>query len=298
MYGARGDRSGAQWDLTLQLIRTGKDLEVHSFAAGEFCVAQPNEEFKIILGNRTSTGAAFELFVDGKQVGANKHVRANRIYTVPGWRVDDHTCRAFVFSPPPTFDASASASSHLKPAASSARTSSFDALGEVKAVVWPMMPRKTAPVRSQRGARPEHQQAAVPEDKKAVSLGVTTGAGSTARSVKKICTTKTDRSRGPLGTVKLRYCVPDALRLSPDPSLKAVGEALLANKMPGAASSSAAAAPSHRLAARQQPLAPPEGMRRAKREAPGPSNAGSGVENAIPVAKAAKRSVPEIIDLT
>ena len=191
------------------------------------------------------------------------------------------------------------AHSHLKPAASSARTSSFDALGEVKAVVWPVKPCKTAPVRSQRGARPElHQQAAVPEDKKAVSLGVTTGAGSTARSVKKICTTKTDRSRGPLGTVKLRYCVPDALRLSPDPSLKAVGEALLANKMPGAASSSAAAAPSHRLAARQRPLAAPEGVRRAKREAPGPSNAGSGVENAIPAAKAAKRSVPEIIDLT
>ena len=84
--------------------------------------------------------------------------------------------------------------------------------------------------------------------------------------------------------MKLRYCVPDALRLSPDPLPKAVGETLLANKMSGAASSSAAAAPSHRLAARQQPLAArqqplaaPEGERRAKREAPGPSKAGSNV---------------------
>ena len=77
--------------------------------------------------------------------------------------------------------------------------------------------------------------------------------------------------------MKLRYCVPDALRLSPDPLPKAVGETLLANKLSGAASSSAAAAPSHRLAARQQPLAAPEGERRAKREAPGPSKAGSNV---------------------
>ena len=39
MHGERGNRSGAQWDLTLQLNRTGKDLEVHSFAAGQYCVA-------------------------------------------------------------------------------------------------------------------------------------------------------------------------------------------------------------------------------------------------------------------
>ena len=95
-----------QWDLTVQLKRTGEILEVHSFAAGSFCVAQPNEEFAIIFHNQASQKVSFDLSVDGKKVGSTKHTGPNKTFTTPGWRLDDHNCRAFVFSPPPTFDAS------------------------------------------------------------------------------------------------------------------------------------------------------------------------------------------------
>ena len=39
---------------------------------------------------------------------------------------------------------------------------------------------------------------------------------------------KSDRSGGDLGKVELRYCVPEALKLSNDPAIKAAAEALIA----------------------------------------------------------------------
>ena len=300
-----------QWDLTVQLKRTGEILEVHSFAAGSFCVAQPNEEFAIIFHNQASQKVSFDLSVDGKKVGSTKHTGPNKTFTTPGWRLDDHNCRAFVFSPPPTFDASQpraapapSSSAHRKLASSSAAPAAsadaLNALGEIKAVVWPVKQRtQGAKLCSQHGKRPEHQQMAVPEDKKTMALGVTTGAGSTVSYKKSVSSEyKTDHSRGPLGTVTLRYCVPDALRLSPNPTLKAVGETL-ANKAAGAASSSAAAPPPRHAAVPQQPAAAPNAsVRQPKREAPKFCDVGSGVENAMPAAKAVKRNEPEVIDLT
>ena len=49
----------------------------------------------------------------------------------------------------------------------------------------------------------------------------------------------------------------------------------------------------------QQPAAAPNAsVRQPKREAPKFCDVGSGVENAMPAAKAAKRNEPEVIDLT
>ena len=232
------------YDLLLQLNRTRETLEVHSFAAGNFCVAQPDAEFTIVLRNRTSQRVAFELYVDGKKV-ESKRIGPNRTSSMVGWPVDDHTCRAFVFSPPPTFDASMAGaplelSSAGRAKAVPASSGNLNALGEVRAVIWPTYERSQVAVRKPFHSACHHRQMAVPEDKKAVALGVTTGAGTTLSDHRKaLSKNKTDKSRGPLGTVTLRYCVPDALRLSPDASLKAVGEALV-SKAASTASSSAA----------------------------------------------------------
>ena len=77
-----------------------------------------------------------------------------------------------------------------------------------------------------KGAKPEQQ--AVPEGKKALALGVTVAAGSTVPVQWKASKFKSDRSGADLGKVELRYCVPEALRLSNDPALKAAAEALIA----------------------------------------------------------------------
>lgn len=308
------------YDLLLQLNRTRETLEVHSFAAGNFCVAQPDAEFTIILRNRTSQRVAFELYVDGTKV-ESKRIGRNKTSSVVGWPVDDHTCRAFVFSPPPTFDASM----HGAPLALSASltvpasSGNLNALGEVRAVIWPTYERSQVAVRKPFHSARHHRQMAVPEDKKAVALGVTTGAGTTLSDHRKsLSKHKTDRSRGPLGTLTLRYCVPDALRLSPDASLKAVGEALVSKAAPTASSSAAAssstssatssfaAAPPHRRpasllqSAAAHAAAPSECARRPKREAPSNEDAGPGVDDARPHASRgkAKRSSPEVIDLT
>ena len=317
------------YDLLLQLNRTRETLEVHSFAAGNFCVAQPDAEFTIVLRNRTSQRVAFELYVDGKKV-ESKRIGPNRTSSMVGWPVDDHTCRAFVFSPPPTFDASMAGaplelSSAGRAKAVPASSGNLNALGEVRAVIWPTYERSQVAVRKPFHSACHHRQMAVPEDKKAVALGVTTGAGTTLSDHRKaLSKNKTDKSRGPLGTVTLRYCVPDALRLSPDASLKAVGEALVSKAASiasssaasssatcssaassSAASSSAAAPPPRRPASLLQSAAahaaaPSEGARRPKREAPSNEDAGPGVDDARPHASKgkAKRSAPEVIDLT
>eukprot|EP00964_Phaeocystis_antarctica_P054749 scaffold32214_cov61-Phaeocystis_antarctica.AAC.6 len=317
------------YDLLLQLNRTRETLEVHSFAAGNFCVAQPDAEFTIVLRNRTSQRVAFELYVDGKKV-ESKRIGPNRTSSMVGWPVDDHTCRAFVFSPPPTFDASMAGaplelSSAGRAKAVPASSGNLNALGEVRAVIWPTYERSQVAVRKPFHSACHHRQMAVPEDKKAVALGVTTGAGTTLSDHRKaLSKNKTDKSRGPLGTVTLRYCVPDALRLSPDASLKAVGEALVSKAASiasssaasssatcssaassSAASSSAAAPPPRRPASLLQSAAahaaaPSEGARRPKREAPSNEDADPGVDDARPHASKgkAKRSAPEVIDLT
>ena len=310
------------YDLLLQLNRTRETLEVHSFAAGNFCVAQPDAEFTIVLRNRTSQRVAFELYVDGKKV-ESKRIGPNRTSSMVGWPVDDHTCRAFVFSPPPTFDASMAGaplelSSAGRAKAVPASSGNLNALGEVRAVIWPTYERSQVAVRKPFHSACHHRQMAVPEDKKAVALGVTTGAGTTLSDHRKaLSKNKTDKSRGPLGTVTLRYCVPDALRLSPDASLKAVGEALVSKAASAAsssaacsstsasASSSAAAPPPRRPASLLQSAAahaaaPSEGARRPKREAPSNEDAGPGIDDARPHASKgkAKRSAPEVIDLT
>ena len=317
------------YDLLLQLNRTRETLEVHSFAAGNFCVAQPDAEFTIVLRNRTSQRVAFELYVDGKKV-ESKRIGPNRTSSMVGWPVDDHTCRAFVFSPPPTFDASMAGaplelSSAGRAKAVPASSGNLNALGEVRAVIWPTYERSQVAVRKPFHSACHHRQMAVPEDKKAVALGVTTGAGTTLSDHRKaLSKNKTDKSRGPLGTVTLRYCVPDALRLSPDASLKAVGEALVSKAASiasssaasssatcssaassSAASSSAAAPPPRRPASLLQSAAahaaaPSEGARRPKREAPSNEDAGPGIDDARPHASKgkAKRSAPEVIDLT
>ena len=305
------------YDLLLQLNRTRETLEVHSFAAGNFCVAQPDAEFTIVLRNRTSQRVAFELYVDGKKV-ESKRIGPNRTSSMVGWPVDDHTCRAFVFSPPPTFDASMAGaplelSSAGRAKAVPASSGNLNALGEVRAVIWPTYERSQVAVRKPFHSACHHRQMAVPEDKKAVALGVTTGAGTTLSDHRKaLSKNKTDKSRGPLGTVTLRYCVPDALRLSPDASLKAVGEALV-SKAASTASSSAAASsstssstatpprrPASLLQSAAHAAAPSEGARRPKREAPSNEDAGPGVDDARPHASKgkAKRSAPEVIDLT
>ena len=305
------------YDLLLQLNRTRETLEVHSFAAGNFCVAQPDAEFTIVLRNRTSQRVAFELYVDGKKV-ESKRIGPNRTSSMVGWPVDDHTCRAFVFSPPPTFDASMAGaplelSSAGRAKAVPASSGNLNALGEVRAVIWPTYERSQVAVRKPFHSACHHRQMAVPEDKKAVALGVTTGAGTTLSDHRKaLSKNKTDKSRGPLGTVTLRYCVPDALRLSPDASLKAVGEALV-SKAASTASSSAAASsstssstatpprrPASLLQSAAHAAAPSEGARRPKREAPSNEAAGPGVDDARPHASKgkAKRSAPEVIDLT
>lgn len=306
------------YDLLLQLNRTRETLEVHSFAAGNFCVAQPDAEFTIVLRNRTSQRVAFELYVDGKKV-ESKRIGPNRTSSMVGWPVDDHTCRAFVFSPPPTFDASSmhgaplALSSACRTKAMPASSGNLNALGEVRAVIWPTYERSQVAVRKPFHSASHHRQMAVPEDKKAVALGVTTGAGTTLSDHRKaLSKNKTDKSRGPLGTVTLRYCVPDALRLSPDASLKAVGEALV-SKAASTASSSAAASsstssstatpprrPASLLQSAAHAAAPSEGARRPKREAPSNEDAGPGIDDARPHASKgkAKRSAPEVIDLT
>ena len=315
------------YDLLLQLNRTRETLEVHSFAAGNFCVAQPDAEFTIVLRNRTSQRVAFELYVDGKKV-ESKRIGPNRTSSMVGWPVDDHTCRAFVFSPPPTFDASMAGaplelSSAGRAKAVPASSGNLNALGEVRAVIWPTYERSQVAVRKPFHSARHHRQMAVPEDKKAVALGVTTGAGTTLSDHRKaLSKNKTDKSRGPLGTVTLRYCVPDALRLSPDASLKAVGEALVSkaastasssaasssaacSSTSASASSSAAAPPPRRPASLLQSAAahaaaPSEDAGRPKREAPSNEDAGPGIDDARPHASKgkAKRSAPEVIDLT
>ena len=140
------------------------------------------------------------------------------------------------------------------------------ALGSITATCYHVLPLRGPVSRPPTGIR-HVEQKAVPEGKKALALGVTVAGGATINEPFKGASWKADKSRPPICKVELRYCVPDALKLSNDPALKAAAEALIAAgpdaaAAAGAASSSSAAAasssaPLHAAASSNAPAAVP-----------------------------------------
>ena len=141
------------------------------------------------------------------------------------------------------------------------------ALGSITATCYHVLPLRGPVSRPPTGIR-HVEQKAVPEGKKALALGVTVAGGATINEPFKGASWKADKSRPPICKVELRYCVPDALKLSNDPALKAAAEALIAAgpdaaaAAAGAASSSSGAAasssaPLHAAASSNAPAAVP-----------------------------------------
>ena len=219
----------------------GAPLRTHSLPPGEFIVAQPGSAFTIKLKNVWHDRICVELKVDGQGTGATQFLTPGFEKTIQGFRMQGgNHVQQFVFAYPPTFEGSASAAP--LPGSSAA----LGALGSITATAWPTKPKSQQQIMKEarsggpKGAKPEQQ--AVPEGKKALALGVTVAAGSTVPVKWKPSKFKSDRSGGDLGKVELRYCVPEALKLSNDPAIKAAAEALIAAGPDAAAAAGAAAA--------------------------------------------------------
>ena len=209
--------------LELSVCIGGAPLRTHSLPPGEFVVAQPGSAFTIKLKNVWHDRISVSVTVDGQWTGTNTQFNPGHEHVVHGFRMPGgNQAQQFVFAYPPTFEGSASAAPLPGTAAA------LGALGSIKATAWPVKPKSLQQVmmdaRSSgpKGAKPEQQ--AVPEGKKALALGVTVAAGSTVPVKWKASKFKSDRSGADLGKVELRYCVPEALRLSNDPALKAAAD--------------------------------------------------------------------------
>ena len=139
---------------------------------------------------------------------------------LPDWVKRWMGLQQFVFAYPPTFEGSTSAP---LPGTSAA----LGALGSITATCYHVVPLRGPVSRPPTGIR-HVEQKAVPEGKKALALGVTVAGGATINEPFKGASYKADKSRPPICKVELRYCVPDALKLSNDPALKAAADALIA----------------------------------------------------------------------
>ena len=211
--------------LELSVCIGGAPLRTHSLPPGKFVVAQPGSAFTIKLKNVWHDRICVQVKVDGQKTGSSSVIKPGHERSVNGFRMQGGTqVQQFVFAYPPTFEGSTSAAP--LPGSSAA----LGALGSITATAWPTKPKsqkaRKKDSRGPSGAKPEQQ--AVPEGKKALALGVTVAAGSTVPAKWKASTSTADTSGGDLGKVELRYCVPDALRLSNDPALKAAADALIA----------------------------------------------------------------------
>jgi hypothetical protein len=234
----------------------GAPLRSHSLPPGEFVVAQPGSAFTIKLKNVWHDRISVEVKVDGQWTGSNKQLKPGHERVVQGFRMQGgNQAQQFVFAYPPTFEGSTSAAP--LPGTSAA----LGALGSITATAWPTQPKSQKQIMKEArsgigpsGVTPEQQ--AVPEGKKALALGVTVAAGSTVPTKWKASKHKSDKSGANLGKVELRYCVPDALKLSNDPALKAAADALIAAGPDPAAGAAAAGAASSSSAAAASSSAP------------------------------------------
>ena len=177
-----------------------------------FVVAQPSKAFTITVTNIHSERVGAEVFVDGSRTGCREIIKPGRSRVIQGWWMPGgYAVQQFVFSRPPTVEEESSEGADL------------EALATIKVLFWPVKPLQS----QKRPAGASHSQHAVPEGKKALSLGVTATVGAMMHADWRPARHTCDKSRGPLGSAVLHYGVPDLLRLSADPRLKKVGAELV-----------------------------------------------------------------------
>lgn len=224
----------AAFGLDVISSRTGLPLELHTFPIGTFVVCEPGTPFTLALHNSSAHHSNVRILIDGSWTGSLMTVKAGDTRQLQGWSLDRHRKSEFVFMSPPTHDSDLDGESAQQAASSSAASAAqLSQLGTIRATFHPVkyMGRKGKPLTAR--APLNHKQLSVPEGKKALSLGVTAGHGAQIIHKKRFSTGyHTDKSKPALGVAELRYCVPDALCLSADPALKAVGEALVALQAP------------------------------------------------------------------
>ena len=202
----------------------GLPLRQHTFAgAGTFVVAQPGKTFTVRVTTGSSETIATRLYIDGVDTGWKTNVTKRHVFK--GWQQPGgQSLRQFVFAAPPTVE-----DASMLPAGAA---NQLDSLGEIKLIAWRTVPgdpkkqgKKRAPPKGV-----AHVQQAVPEGKKVLAVGVTTAAGAIMpHAPHPFSSRKRDKKGGPIATITLRYCVPDALALSPIDSLKKVGESASAS---------------------------------------------------------------------
>ena len=239
--------SGAPLELSVRI--GGAPLRTHALGPGNFVVAQPGVTFEVSLKNVGQLRTSVEVELDGSYVGQRFVMQTGNSKIVKGFRLPGGTqVQQFVFAYPPTFEGSTSAP---LPGTSAA----LGALGSITATCYHVVPLRGPVSRPPTGIR-HVEQKAVPEGKKALALGVTVAGGATINEPFKGASWKADKSRPPICKVELRYCVPDALKLSNDPALKAAADALIAAGPDPAAGAAAAGAASSSSAAAAGPSAP------------------------------------------
>ena len=233
--------NGAPLELSVRI--GGAPLRTHALGPGNFVVAQPGVTFEVSLKNVGQLRTSVEVELDGSYIGQRFVMNTGNSKIVRGFRLPGGTqVQQFVFAYPPTFEGSTSAPP--LPGTSAA----LGALGSITATCYHVLPLRGPVSRPPTGIR-HVEQKAVPEGKKALALGVTVAGGATINEPFKGASWKADKSRPPICKVELRYCVPDALKLSNDPALKAAAEALIAAGPDAAAAAAGAASSSSGAAA-------------------------------------------------